>query len=391
MCYILSIDPEILYASLFSKDPIKELTSILNKKGFKKYKDFLKLFDSISRKYNLYNKLAFLSQKLNENYLEYKKHILKDDTGKIKVEKKIIETQIANVLSSIFNYRNKSVKDNYDEEDEIESTDLTLTSSLAEALENLEQDLKDSLISLQDILAEQLISSSKNLVTYKYASKLKLFNDILIVPSKKINEEIQNTILNKLMPKTEVTGINLIQKIKYAIIEDVLSKEDYSNISKTFSFYNINNFIDEENGTTLVILGADKRFSRLLEIKGLNNSLSDFTFELNYLPLDNLKHLMNNSYSNIHIQNPELLFTSVRNDFNEFSNLSMDNIFVFEYNNKNYLTIYHNGNVNIISYKYVNKEYTFTLLDLSEQYSVFGETKISNNIFISNLPMLYKK
>ena len=70
LCFVLDLDPELLYLGLFSKNPIKYLDSVFEKKKFKNKDKFLKLFDNISRKYNTYNKLAFLSNKLNDNYVE---------------------------------------------------------------------------------------------------------------------------------------------------------------------------------------------------------------------------------------------------------------------------------------------------------------------------------
>jgi hypothetical protein len=59
----------------------KEWETILDKafkkKKFKRSDDFLVVLDTISRKYSTYNKLVFLSQKLNDNYVEYKKNVLR--------------------------------------------------------------------------------------------------------------------------------------------------------------------------------------------------------------------------------------------------------------------------------------------------------------------------
>ena len=185
LCYCLDLDVELLYSGLFSKNPAKYLDTILNKKDFANKEKFLKLFDNISRKYNTYNKLAYLSNKLNDNYIEYKKHILNDGIDNIIKEQETIETNITSVISKL-----------YAKEDNTDSMENEI--GLAEALEKLETELKSMLVKFQDILCDNIIQSGSSLPYTKYASKLKCFNDILIVPSKKLNKAIRDTILFKL-------------------------------------------------------------------------------------------------------------------------------------------------------------------------------------------------
>ena len=380
MCYVLDLDPELLYSGLFSKNASKYLDNIFVKKDFSNKEKFLELFDNISKKYNTYNKLAFLSNKLNDNYIEYKKHILKDDVDNIIKEQEIIEDNINSVILSLYGI------------DDSNSGELEITPGLSEVLESLESELKKNLIKFQDILAENLIKNNTSLPYIKYASKLKCFNDILIVPNKKINKAIQDTILFKLMPDDEVTGINLIQKITYAIIEQVLSNTDFANISNTFSFYNVTNLENSNLGTAIILLNSNKKFARIVEVNGLNQSIkNNVNFELNYIPLDNLKYLMNTTSSNTYIGNIETLYTSLKDNFEELKNIPLDNIFAFEYDTHKYLVCYTNSKPYVISYIYSSRGYGFNMLNLSEQYKVFGKTAPNNNTIISNLPMLYKK
>jgi len=379
-CYVLDIDPELLYSGLFSKNAIKYLDSVFERKDFINKENFLKLFDNISRKYNTYNKLAFLSKKLNDNYIEYKKHILKDDVDSIIKEQELIEANINSVITSLYGNENNDTED------------LEVIYGLSETLENLETELKESLVKFQDILADNIIKGNAALPYIKYASKLKCFNDILIIPNKKINKAIQDTILFKLMPHNEVTGINLIQKIKYAIIEQILSEADFSNISNTFSFYNITNLENSNSGSAVILLNSSKRFTRIVEVKGLNqNFKKNINFELNYIPLDNLKYLMNTTASNTSISNIEALYTALKDNFEELKNVPLDAIFTFEYESNKYLACFSNTKPYVISYVYSSRGYGFNLLNLSEQYKVFGKTTVHNNISKSTLPMLYKK
>ena len=376
-CFVLDLDVELLYTGLFSKNPIKYLDTVFEKKNFENKEKFLKIFDDISRKYNTYNKLAFLSNKLNDNYIEYKKHILKNDVENIIKEQEIIESHITSVISSVYGI---------DENEEIE-----VEIGLAEALEKLETELKNLLIKFQNILCDNIIKSNLHLPYVKYANKLKCFNDILIIPNKKLTKTIQDTILFKLMPDTEVTGINLVQKIKYAIIDKILSSTDFTNISNTFSFYNITSLENSDTGTTVILLNSDKKFAKIVEVKGLNKSInSNSKYELNYIPLDNLKYMMTTNYSSTYIGNIEALYTALRNNFEQLKNVPLDNISVFEYNNQKYIVAYCNGHVYVTSYVYSSRGYGFNMLNLSEQYKVFGKTVATKTTFKSNLPILTK-
>ena len=380
MCYCLDLDPEILYAGLFSKNPIKYLDNIFTKKNFKEADKFLHLLDKISKKYNTYNKLAYLSQKLNDNYIEYKKNVLNENVKDILKEQKLIENEITSVLSSLNLKQDDQALDN--------EQDIEVISSLAETIENLDSELKELLIKIQDILAEQLIESAKNLAYSKYANKLKYFNDILIVPNKKVAKKIEEIILFKLMPETEVTGINLIQKIKYAIIEQILANKDYSDISATFSFYNITNLEDHDNGSALIILNSPKSYARVMEVKGLDTNTNNYKTE--YIPLDNFKHIVNTGNSNIFVGDIEKLCTALRNSFSMLNNISLENLFVFEYNNNKYILAYANNEVYVISFT-TQAGYNFKMLTLSENYKVFGKDAIKQDRFKSNLPVLYKR
>ncbi len=380
LCFVLDLDCELLYSGLFSKNVVKYLDNVFSKKDFTDKEKFLKLFDNISRKYNTYNKLAFLSNKLNDNYIEYKKNILKNNVDIIIKDQEAIEANINSVILNLYNSENSSL-------DEIE-----VTYGLSEVLENLETELKDSLITFQDILADNIIKGNSSLSSIKYASKLKRFNDILIVPNKKITKTIRDTILFKLMPETEVTGINLIQKIKYAIIEQILSNTDFADISNSFSFYNVTNLEDSNLGTAIILLNSNKRFIRIVEVAGLNQGFSkSLNYKLNYIPLDNLKHLMNSTASNTYIGNIEALYTALKDNFEELKNTPLDAIFVFEYETQKYLVCFTNEKPHVISYVYSSRGYGFNMLNLSEQYKVFGKTTTHNSSNKSNLPTIYKK
>ena len=193
------------------------------------------------------------------------------------------------------------------------------------------------------------------------------------------------------MPDSEVTGINLVQKIKYAIIEQILSSTDFTNISNTFSFYNITNLENNDEGTTVILLNSDKKFSKIVQVKGLDKNISaKSNFELNYIPLDNLKYIMNSNYSGTYIGNIEKLYTSLKDNFEQLKNVPIDNISVFEYENQKYIVAHYASSVYVIQYISSGRKIGFNMLNLSEQYKVFGKDTAPKTSFKSNLPMLYK-
>ena len=392
LCYVLDLDPELLYRGLFTKHPMKVLNKAFKKKKFKRAEDFLIVLDNISRKYSTYNKLVFLSQKLNDNYVDYKKNVLTSDVNDINKEKALIEQEIANVLAKL--KRDASPKEVTEDDEDIvieENLDevLDYTSSLAETIQNLYDELREQIIYIQDILSEQLIECSKNLSYTLYASKLKCFNNILIVPNKRLSDKIEEIITFKLMPEAEVTGSNLVDKIKYALIEQILAEKDYSDISNTFSFYNIDSLENAENGSCLIILNHSKPPSKILEVSGLDEAGHNYT--ITPIPLDNLSHIMNTGYSTFFVGNIEKLYTDLKNNFKKFSNIPLDQIYVFEYNSKKYLLLQANGMPHVVAFS-TQEIRNFGIQPLSEKYKVFGKsvTKTKNKS-TTTLPTLYKK
>jgi len=383
LCFVLDLDPELLYHGLFSKKPMKILQNAFKKKNFARADEFLNSLDNISRKYSTYNKLIFLSNELNNNYISYKKNVLTTDINDIKKEQALIEREITSVLSKL-----KNIEENEITSENEDSQVFEYMAGLPETIDSLYNELRNDIIFIQDILAEQLIESSKHLPYSKYASKLKCFNNILIEPNEKLNKKIEEIILFKLMPEIEVTGINLMEKIKYALIEQILAEKDYSDISNTFSFYNITALENSDNGSCLIILNSETSLAKVLEISGLEQTGRNYT--ITPIPLDNLKHIMTTNYSSIYIGSIEKLYSSLKNSFKQFSNVSLENIFVFEYDSKKFLLVYENDTPNIVSFV-TGQIHNFQKLPLSEKYKVFGKSVVGGKTKSSSLPTLYNK
>ena len=97
--------------------------------------------------------------------------------------------------------------------------------------------MRTNITSIQNILSDKIITSISHLSSYKYASKLKQFNNMLIFPNKKVSDAIFNTIIYKLMPDNELTAINIIQKLRYSLINHILFSDKFTDVSKKISFY----------------------------------------------------------------------------------------------------------------------------------------------------------
>lgn len=383
LCFALNIDEQILFTGLFSPNPYKYLENLLNKKDFSLDDQFFSTLDNVSRKYNWYNKLAFLSQKINNNYLEFKKHAIDNDTANIVAEKNALIKQVQSVLTSL-----NSV-DRFDLNDDGDVEGFT-NSSLNEKLSELETELKSNIIELQNILCEKMITNQKYLTDYQYASRLKQFSNMLIVKNMLLEKEIQNVILNKLLPKDELTTVNLTVKIKYMLIQNILSENNFTSISKAFTFNIIPELVDESSGIALSPLNINGNFARLVQIGDLNKPLEEMNTKPSFIPLDNFAYLLNSDYSNMYVGFLEKIYTALRFKFDEFKNLKLSELYMFEYNNKKYLIANHNNLVYVLTVDISQSNYDFRMLEFSENYSLFEKSNVKFAPNKNLLPAIYK-
>ena len=384
LCFALNIDEQMLFTGLFSKYPHKYLENLLSKRDISLDDEFFTLFDNISRKYNWYNKLTFLSKKLNNNYLEFKKHALDNDTADLISEKSALFKQIKLVLNSL------TTTERFDLTNDEETADDLTDASLNEEIYKLEIELKETLITMQNILCNKIISSTKYLTDYQYASRLKQFSEMLIMKNDELEKTITNVILYKLLPKDEITTVNLTVKIKYMLIQNILSESNYTSISKAFTFNIIPDLIDEDSVIALTLLNINGSFARLVQIENLNLPLENMNTTPSFIPLDNFSYLLNSDYSNMYVGFLEKIYTALRFKFNEFKNLKLSELYMFEYNSKKYLIVNLGVNVYVLTVDVFQNNYDFKMLDISEKYSLFEKSNIKFNSNKNELPMIYK-
>lgn len=384
-CFALNIDEELLYTGIFSKNPDKYLRSILSRKKIKPDSEFFKLLDQISRFYSTYNKLIFLSKKLDQNYIDIRKHALDKDIDAFLLEKESIQKEIKKVLSKLKNTDNDDVENAVYEENE------NLELNLNEIITEFENNIKILITQIQDILAKVMIEEHHKNTKYEYASQLKQFDNMLIVENELISKTLSNVIIFDLLPKNERSALNIMLKIKYSIIQNILSKNRFTNISKLFAFNVIPSLIDEDKGTAIVCLKANQEFARLVQINDLNLPIEQMRVEPDFVPIDNLSYLLHSDYSNIYVGPIERIYTNLKETFNEFKNINLNDLYLFEYNQKKYVLSASKDNTSLLSIKYDKDVFRFEKLEITEPYSIFGNEKFTLNNHMSKLPTIYNK
>lgn len=380
-CFALNIDEELLYTGIFSNNPDKYLQSILNRKKIKSDSEFFVLLDKISRFYSTYNKLAYLSKKLDENYLEIKKHALDKNLDSFMLEKESIEKEIQKVLSKL---KNTSDEDNaFDENQNLEL-------NLNEVLTEFENNIKLLITQIQDILAKVIVEDKNKSSKYEFASRLKQFDNMLIVENDLVSKTLSDVIIFDLLPKNERSALNIMLKIKYSIIQNILAKDSFTSISKLFSFNVIPSLIDEEKGCAIICLKANREFARLVQVNDLNLPIEKMRVEPDFVPIDNLSYLLHSDYSNMYVGPIEKIYSNLKDAFEEYKDVDLKDIYIFEYNQKKYVLCASEKNTSLLSIIYDKDVYRFEKLEITESYSIFGNEKITLS-YISKLPAIYNK
>ena len=380
-CFALNIDEELLYTGIFSNNPDKYLQSILNRKKIKSDSEFFVLLDKISRFYSTYNKLAYLSKKLDENYLEIKKHALDKNLDSFMLEKESIEKEIQKVLSKL---KNTNDEDNaFDENQNLEL-------NLNEVLTEFENNIKILITQIQDILAKVIVEDKNKSSKYEFASRLKQFDNMLIVENDLVSKTLSDVIIFDLLPKNERSALNIMLKIKYSIIQNILAKDSFTSISKLFSFNVIPSLIDEEKGCAIICLKANREFARLVQVNDLNLPIEKMRVEPDFVPIDNLSYLLHSDYSNMYVGPIEKIYSNLKDAFEEYKDVDLKDIYIFEYNQKKYVLCASEKNTSLLSIVYDKDVYRFEKLEITESYSIFGNEKITLS-YISKLPAIYNK
>lgn len=374
MCFCCNISEEELYSNLFSTSPIKYLNKVLEKAGFEDNDELLKLFDTASRMYSNYNKLCFLNRKLNENYIEIRKNALNDDISELTNKRDTIKLAIKTAIQKL-EYKELKI----DEED----FDEKIEASLSEKINFLEENILTSIYKIQNILVKILLQNEVKYDPLEYAIKLKEISKMLIVESDILKDAIYSTITSKLLSTYESTASNLIAKIKYSLVNEIISSEKYIKIYRQLSFKKLTEVKLKENAS-LVALTVDNTFLNLVEISNLDKKSKDLEKNTKVIHLDNLRYLLTNPSMTTDTYIVEEIFTAIKAKSKKYSSIQIENVFWSSVYEPSLLFIMMDDGFDVLKMTINDGEIKLTKVPLSENYNVF-------NINGDNLPSVYNK
>lgn len=374
VCYLLNESEENLYINLFL-NPRKYLTKFFTKNKFKHYKEFLSILDETSRKYSNYNKLVFLNRTLDDNYLNIKRYALEEDKKeKLIKEQEKIKMVIRKALIPLVET---------DDNDEYEFEQIE--ASLSEKINEFEEIIQTKIVSLQEMLVDLLIANELKYSNVEYAIKLKKLNSLLVIKNKKVEEKIYEVIAHKILNTFEHTSTNLIEKIKYSLVNEVLESEKYVKIYKDMQFKKIEGISSMEENSAIVTITIDNEFMQLVKINDLDKNTKKLKYNTQTIRVDSLGYLLNNPAANSDINYIERVFTKIKNKFSEFTSIRIENMFICTLLDTKLIVIPKSNDFAIIEVIEKNKEISLKQLKKSESYAIFS------NATNTNMPILYNK
>lgn len=374
ICYILNLDEEELYINLFIK-PHKFIKKFFAKAKFEHVDEILHQIDSISRKYSNYNKLVYYNQLLDTNYINIKKNILNGSVEEYEQEQIKIKSAIKKALFALSSPQNEK------DEEEVE---FNIEASMSEKMNNLELEILDSISQVQNTLVDSLIQNDEHYSSIQYAIKLKELNKMCVIPNNKLKDAIYETILHKLLNTQENTASNLIEKIKFSIVNEILSSDKYIKIYNNMMFRKLNGLPLPDN-ISLVAITIEGTFMQLIQVDSLNLTMKKLQKNTTTIYLDNLNYLLNNPESRKDISKIEQIYTNVRNKYGEFNSTRIDKMYLGSVFGNLILLIAGDNEFNMIHITEVDGKINSKIIKLSEPYSIFN---LKNT---STLPSVYQK
>ena len=375
LCYILNVSEEDFYINLFS-NPRKFLDKFFSKSKFKDSKTFLNILDETSRKYSNYNKLVFLNKSLDDNYLSIKKNALKKSAKeKLAKEQDKIKMAISRALEPLIESNNEENKDEFE----------GIESSLSEKIDELEDLIKNNIIKLQEILIYTLFDNENKYSNIEYAIKLKELNSLLVIYNQDLEDKCYEVVAHKILNSFENTSTNLIEKIKYSLVQEILSSDKFIKIYKNMSFKRLENFKLQDENSELVVITIDNSFLQLVKISDLNLKQRQLNNNTKTIRLDSLGYLLNNPSANFDISYVEKIFTKIKTKYTEFASVRIENMFICNIDNTDFVVIPRNDKFSIIEINKESKDLGCKLIKTSDSFLIFA----SNNN--TNMPVLYSK
>ena len=374
LCYCCDISEESLYSNLFSSSPIKFLDKAFEKSGIDNISEIEDLFDTTSRMYSNYNKLCFLNRKLNENYINIRKNILNDDISELNKEQDRIKLAIKTAIQKL-EYKELNIDD--------DEFDNKIESSLSEKISFLEENILLNIYKIQNILVNVLIKNESKYEPIEYAIKLKEINSLLIVENDVLKDAIYTTISTKLLSTSESTASNLVAKIKYSLVNQIISSDKYIKIYKNLSFKKLNDLKLKTN-SSLVVLTSENNFLNLVEISKLNEKSKNLDNNTKIIHLENLRYLLTNPSITTDTYKIEEIFSAIKNKYKKYAKLQIENVYWTSVYEPGLLFIMDDNGFDVLKIKITDENIELSTVKLSENYNVF-------DVHGENLPTPYSK
>lgn len=358
VCYIFDLNIEKLYSRLFY-NPHKYLKTCFNKIKSEYTDTILKNLDIISKKYANYNKLTYLNKCLNDNYKKIKIKILNSDIKSLEKEREKINLNIRNALSPL----NKK----FNSEDEF---DINIESCLSETINDLEEDILSTLSDIQTTFVNYLLDSKKKYSSTNFVIKLKMLQKISILDNPSLNQTIFNTITNNIIEKSDTLTPEIIQKIRYSIINDTIATKYSSSYNDLkISILNTNKTLKH---SPLVVLSLNNNFVNLvcvedtqLPIKSLNNNVK-------FLKFNSMNHIINSNISSTDLLIYEKIFAASKTKFNNFKDISTNDIYFTTFENNILVLVILKNDFSILEANIKeNDNVNIKLIPKEESYFVF--------------------
>ncbi len=363
LCFSLNIEEENLYYHLFL-NPSSYLNKMLSKSKVENPEKLLSLMDRASKKYSNYNKLLYFNIQLDNNYILSKKK-LPDEKADEKVEKE------RNNLNYLITKSIIDLKPNMSDND-IEDVSL----SLNETMNELEEDILNDVLAIQNILVDTLIISENKYSPIEFAIKQKQLSKLLIFENSKLEESIFNTISYKILNTFESSSSNLIEKMKYSIVSEILSSDKYVKLYASMDFNRLLNLNFEDN-TEIMALSVEGTFLQLIKVKELNLPFTALINNTELIKIDNLKFLLNSPISSKSTQDIEKIYTYIKNNFEKYKTIEVEKIYISNIDNYTLVLVLSDDEFEIFNMDIIDDEVKCQKVALSENYKIFDKNNIS--------------
>lgn len=376
ICYILDINIESLYVDLFRSNKKNYFEKLFEKINFKNYEKIINTLDTISLNYSNYNKLTYLNKLLNDNYLNVKRRIPKSNIDDLEQQKEKIILLIQNSLQKIIT--------NYDEITDDDVLQPNIETRLSEQITNLENKIIDDIYYIQKLEADYLIFNEKTNKTIAYAIKLKKLQNISILRNQELSDYLFKIITEKLMYSYEKNTSSNIEKIKYSIINEILSSEKYLKVYEGLNVLKMPTLKFDE-GTEIIILTIDNTFIQFIQVENLLSPIESLDNNALNINIDNIEYILNNNSIHKDISTIEKIYTSLKSKYPDLSNTKLKDIYITKLQNNNIAIIPKDDNFVIIQINLKDDKITTKKLKLSDPYKLFNPHNFSN------IPIIYKK